>query len=69
MGEMPFNVRRQQLTAVYLANLMAQDNSHPKIQVLWKCWEHGKQECNSFGWIVADLAHCETRQVTVTQTV
>ncbi len=41
VGEMPLNLRRQPLTAVYRANLMAQDNSHPIIRVPEKCWEYG----------------------------
>ncbi len=41
VGEMPLNLRRQQLTAVYWAYLMAQDYSHPIIRVPEKCWEYG----------------------------
>ncbi len=41
VGEMPLNLQRQSLTAVYRANLMTQYNSHPIIRVPEKCWEYG----------------------------
>lgn len=52
---MPLKLRRQQLTAVYWANLMGPDKSHPTLRVLEQCWENGKGECNRFGWVVGGL--------------
>lgn len=55
MGEMPLQIRRQQLMASYWANLRGQREDHPTRKVLSPSWEHEKRKCNSFGWSVGKL--------------
>uniref|UniRef100_A0A672Q0W8 Ankyrin-1-like n=1 Tax=Sinocyclocheilus grahami TaxID=75366 RepID=A0A672Q0W8_SINGR len=55
MGEMPLQIRRQQLIVSYWANLRGQSGNHPTKKVLRPSWEHKKKECNSFGWRVEKL--------------
>lgn len=55
MGEMPLQIRRQQLMASYWANLRGQSENHPTKKVLRISWEHEKKEGNSFGWRVGKI--------------
>lgn len=55
MGEMPLQIRRQQLMVSYWANLRGQNGNHPRKKVLRPSWEYEKKECNSFGWSVPKL--------------
>jgi len=51
MGEMPLQLRREQLAANYWANLQGQGRSHPTRAVWQFCWEHEKVKIQSFGWV------------------
>ena len=50
-GEMPLVLRCQQLAMVYWTNLQGHKEDHPTKHILTQCWEHGKANFNSFGWI------------------
>lgn len=51
MGEMPLQLRREQLAANYWANLQGQGRSHPTRAVMQVCWEHERVKNHSFGWV------------------
>ncbi|XP_016419840.1 uncharacterized protein LOC107749259 [Sinocyclocheilus rhinocerous] len=55
MGEMPLELRRQQIMTTYWVNLQGHNN-HPAISAIEPCWEHGKRQINSFGWVVRKRA-------------
>jgi len=54
INEMLLNIRRQQLMAVYWANLISQDEMHPTRKILGVCWEQGRKKYKSFGGVVED---------------
>jgi len=55
-GEMPLWLRRKQLIANYWVNLKGHRDEHPAKRVLEMCWEKGKEEKMSFGWVSEGLA-------------
>ncbi|KAI2646647.1 RNA-directed DNA polymerase from mobile element jockey [Labeo rohita] len=54
-NEMPLDIRRQQLMAVYWSNLKSQDAVHPTKKVIESCWEQGLMRYKSFGSTVTGL--------------
>ena len=48
MGEMPLDLRRDQLMANYWVNLRGHGDSHPTKGVLRDCWETGKGSRRNF---------------------
>jgi len=69
VGEMPLSLRRLQLAMVYWVNLQGHKQDHPTKPVLNACWEHGRKQLNSFGWVgnnqaeklgIAELNHSST---------
>ena len=56
MGEMPLELRRQQLMVSYWANLQGHSQSHPTKSVLVECWEYGGGHRETFGSIGNALA-------------
>lgn len=54
INEMPLNIRRKQLMAVYWTNLNSQNEVHPTRKILGKCWEQGMKKHKSFGWVVEE---------------
>ncbi|XP_061747026.1 uncharacterized protein LOC133545438 [Nerophis ophidion] len=61
MNEKPLDMRRDQLSAVYWANLKGSKQGHPTRQVLINCQEKGKKKMKSFGWIIGDI--CKKTQI------
>lgn len=55
-GEMPLWLHRKQLMAHYWINLVGHNESHPAKTVLGACWERGKVQKSSFGWVGKDIA-------------
>ena len=55
-GEMPLCIRRKHLMANYWTHIKGHDNTHPVKLVLQPCWEHGRTQNPSFGWVGNDLA-------------
>lgn len=51
MGEMPSQLRREQLAANYWANFQGYGRSYPSRAVLQVCWEHERVKGQSFGWV------------------
>lgn len=51
-GEMPLEIRRQQIALNYWANLQGQRQDHPTQEILKPCWEKVKKATKSFGWIM-----------------
>lgn len=51
VGEMPLPLRRLQLSMNYWVTLQGHTHDHPSKGVLNKCWEHGRKDFNSFGWV------------------
>lgn len=49
MGEMPLEIRREQLMTNYWANSQGHNESHPTRDVLVECWEHSKCHRNGLG--------------------
>ncbi|XP_061909335.1 uncharacterized protein LOC133653724 isoform X1 [Entelurus aequoreus] len=54
MNEKPLDMRRDQLSVVYWANLKGSKQGHPTHQVLLNCQEKEKKKINCFGWIIGD---------------
>ncbi len=54
INEMPLDIRRQQLMAVYWTNLKSQDEVHPTRKILRICWEQEMNKHKSFGWVVEE---------------
>ncbi|XP_024859831.1 uncharacterized protein LOC108230932 [Kryptolebias marmoratus] len=52
MGEMPLELRREQLALNYWVNIKGHDGTHPPRATLLPCQEKGKKQINSFGWII-----------------
>uniref|UniRef100_A0A1A8L2C0 Reverse transcriptase domain-containing protein n=1 Tax=Nothobranchius pienaari TaxID=704102 RepID=A0A1A8L2C0_9TELE len=52
MGEMPIELRREQLALNYWANLRGQKDDHPTLDILKPCWEKEKKDTKSFGWMM-----------------
>uniref|UniRef100_A0A1A8H245 RNase H type-1 domain-containing protein n=1 Tax=Nothobranchius korthausae TaxID=1143690 RepID=A0A1A8H245_9TELE len=52
MGEVPIEIRREQLALNYWANLQGQTADHPTLGILKPCWEKEKKEMRSFGWLM-----------------
>ena len=44
MGDMPLQIRRQQLTKKYWVNLQGHRVSHPAKGILQACWEHEERQ-------------------------
>lgn len=55
MGEMPLELRRQQIMMTYWANLQGHTN-HPTSKAIEPCWEHEKSPSKSFGWVLRETA-------------
>ena len=51
MGEMPLQIRRQQLAINYWVSLQGHGVSHPAKGILQACWEHERRQNTSFGWV------------------
>ncbi len=51
LNEMPLDIRRQQLMAVYWTN---QDEVHPTRKILGICWEQGMNKHKSIGWVIEE---------------
>ena len=69
VGEMPLSLRRIQLSMNYWVTLKGHNQDHPSKVVLNKCWEHGRKDFNSFGWLgeeeaermeLTELSYCQT---------
>ncbi|KAI2667110.1 hypothetical protein H4Q32_003505 [Labeo rohita] len=50
-GEMPLSLRQLQLSMTYWTTLQGHRQEHPTKAVLNKCWEHGRKQFDSFGWV------------------
>ena len=56
MGEMPLELRREQLARSYWVHLKGHSEDHPAQNTLKPCWEKEKRETKSFGWIIEKKA-------------
>ncbi len=56
MGELPLELRRNQLMANYWAGLQGHSDSHPTKAVLQDCWENGRNLKENFGRIGNNVA-------------
>ena len=50
MGEMPLELRREQLALSYWVNLKGHSEDHPTKDTLKPSWEKERRETKSFGW-------------------
>ena len=56
MGEMPLEMRREQLSLNYWVSLQGHSQDHPTKDTLKPCWEKERKETKSFGWTVIQKA-------------
>ena len=56
MGEMPLEMRREQLSLNYWVSLQGHSQDHPTKDTLKPCWEKERKETKSFGWTVRQKA-------------
>lgn len=70
LGEMPLDLRRDQLSLVYWANIMGHQEGHIGLQSLMDCQERRNDRVGSFGWVIGEMAReVEIRDLPVCPTV
>ncbi|XP_049904182.1 uncharacterized protein LOC126392679 [Epinephelus moara] len=52
MGEMPLEIRREQISLIYWAHLRGHGENHPAQNILKPCQEKERRKVQSFGWTI-----------------